>query len=383
MADLNYIDATLETKIVGQDSTGNRANYVGADSNGNMQTKDFADGTPGSAVPSVALQVGGSDGTNLRTVATDTSGRLKLAGSSYFHPVFNARVQSVTAVTSVNATSLTANITATKSGNTIIVAACCLAGTLTISDSASQSYSTATTIAGNTTQTSKIFYFPNTAAGVTTVTISSTSTTALNLVVTEYSGILTASPLDQTSTHGQTGTTSWTSNSTSATTQASELLIGTCMGTTHNNSVFTATAPWNSVATVLNNTGGANLELFIADQNVVATGTYAFTGTVNQSDDLYAAIATFKFVTPNMIVVVNSPTSIKTGAGILRKVVINTVGTGSASVTLYDNTTNSGTIIAVLSLLTAIGYVDYNLNFSTGLTMVVNSTIPDFTVVYD
>lgn len=81
MADLSYVQATLETKIIGQDSAGNNANYVTADSNGNMAVKDFADGTPGSAVPTVTTLVGGSDGTNLRTFKTDTSGDLFVVGN--------------------------------------------------------------------------------------------------------------------------------------------------------------------------------------------------------------------------------------------------------------------------------------------------------------
>ena len=39
-------------------------------------------GSAGSAVPPVSALVGGSDGANLRTFATDTSGRLGLVGSS-------------------------------------------------------------------------------------------------------------------------------------------------------------------------------------------------------------------------------------------------------------------------------------------------------------
>lgn len=39
-----------------------------------LPVKDTADGTPGSAVPAVAQQVAGSDGTNLRTIKTDSTG---------------------------------------------------------------------------------------------------------------------------------------------------------------------------------------------------------------------------------------------------------------------------------------------------------------------
>lgn len=392
MADLSYIQATQEVKIVGQDSTGNNVNFVGADTSGNMQVVDAADGpvTPGT-VASKSILTGGQFNTALpeltntqqSAIQLDQNGRMRLQGANYFHPVFTTRVQSVTALNSVLSTSVTATIAPTKAGNTIIVCAACNAGTLSITDSASQSYSTATTITGTVAQTSKIFYFPNTAAGVTSVTISSTSSTDLDLIVTEYSGILTASPLDKTSTNGQLASTSWTSNATATTTQGSELLIGSCMGNLHNTTTFTAGTGWTAVATVLSTRGGANLELFMEDQVVSSTGTYAATGTTSQNDNEYASIATFKYVTPNMVTPINTATTIKSGSGTLRKLAINTIGTGSANVILYDNTTNSGTIIATVSLTSAVGTLLYDLNFNTGLTIVVNSTTSDFTVTYD
>jgi len=60
MADLPYIQRDGEVKIVGQDSTGDTVNYVSADVNGNLLTKDYADGpvTPGT-VASVSQLMGG------------------------------------------------------------------------------------------------------------------------------------------------------------------------------------------------------------------------------------------------------------------------------------------------------------------------------------
>lgn len=43
-----------------------------------LKTQDAADGTPGSAAPATALLAAGSDGTNLRALATDASGRQKV-----------------------------------------------------------------------------------------------------------------------------------------------------------------------------------------------------------------------------------------------------------------------------------------------------------------
>ncbi|HXN74887.1 MAG TPA: hypothetical protein VN855_00160 [Candidatus Acidoferrum sp.] len=88
MADLTYIQATLETKIVGQDATGNNANYVSADANGNLFVKDYSTGpvTPG-AVASGSALIGGQFNTVLPTLTNtqqsaiqlDASGRLIIA----------------------------------------------------------------------------------------------------------------------------------------------------------------------------------------------------------------------------------------------------------------------------------------------------------------
>lgn len=74
-------------------------------------------------------------------------------------------------------------------------------------------------------------------------------------------------------------------------------------------------------------------------------------------------------------------TTIKTGAGRLRKVVVNTPAAGS-SVTLYDNTAASGAIIAVISTAAFLGEIEYDLPFSTGLEIVIAGGAPDITVVY-
>jgi hypothetical protein len=43
-----------------------------------LPTQDVSDGTPGSPVPASAMQVAGSDGTNLRSLSTDASGKVKV-----------------------------------------------------------------------------------------------------------------------------------------------------------------------------------------------------------------------------------------------------------------------------------------------------------------
>lgn len=77
-------------------------------------------------------------------------------------------------------------------------------------------------------------------------------------------------------------------------------------------------------------------------------------------------------------------TTIKSGAGILRRVVVNTKGTGSNTLTIYDNTSGTGTIIAVIDTTDKTANIDYGLAFSTGLTVVdATGTSADITVIYE
>lgn len=85
MADLTYIQSTLETKIIGQDASGNNLNYVSADANGNMLVRGYSSGpvTPGT-VAAVATLIAGQFNTALPTLSNtqqaafqlDSSGRL-------------------------------------------------------------------------------------------------------------------------------------------------------------------------------------------------------------------------------------------------------------------------------------------------------------------
>lgn len=74
---------------------------------------------------------------------------------------------------------------------------------------------------------------------------------------------------------------------------------------------------------------------------------------------------------------------IKTGAGILRKIVIGIAGTGGNKIVVYNNTTNTGSIIQQLST-SVIGEYDLNVDFTIGLTIVCSLGISsDFTVYYE
>ena len=78
-------------------------------------------------------------------------------------------------------------------------------------------------------------------------------------------------------------------------------------------------------------------------------------------------------------------TTIKSGAGILRRVVINTNGSASNTFAVYDNTSGSGTVIAAIDTVNGVsGHFEYNVAFSTGLTVVnATGTSADITVIYE
>lgn len=77
-------------------------------------------------------------------------------------------------------------------------------------------------------------------------------------------------------------------------------------------------------------------------------------------------------------------TTIKSGAGIFRRLVINTKGALSNTFTIYDNTAGSGTVIATVDTFNSTGSLEYGLAFSTGLTIVsASGTSANATVIYE
>ena len=77
-------------------------------------------------------------------------------------------------------------------------------------------------------------------------------------------------------------------------------------------------------------------------------------------------------------------TTIKSGAGIFRRLVINTKGVSSNTFTIYDNTAGSGTVIATVDTVNSTGSLEYGLAFSTGLTIVsAAGTSANATVIYE
>jgi hypothetical protein len=73
-------------------------------------------------------------------------------------------------------------------------------------------------------------------------------------------------------------------------------------------------------------------------------------------------------------------TTVKAGAGVLRRIVINT--SVASTVTVYDSLTGSGTTIATIAASAPVADLEYGLTFDRGLT-IVTAGASDLTVVFE
>jgi hypothetical protein len=72
-------------------------------------------------------------------------------------------------------------------------------------------------------------------------------------------------------------------------------------------------------------------------------------------------------------------TVVSTGAGVLKRIVVNTTANGA--ITVYDSESATGRVIAILKASVAEGSFEYDVEFGTGLT-VVTAAASDITVVF-
>lgn len=98
-----------------------------------------------------------------------------------------------------------------------------------------------------------------------------------------------------------------------------------------------------------------------------------------------SAVETTKKTSSFSHITTNTTTTVKSGAGVLRRIVINTKGSGANTLTIYNNTSGSGTTIGIIDTVNGVsGHFEYGVSFSTGLTIVTaNGTAADVTVIYE
>lgn len=75
-------------------------------------------------------------------------------------------------------------------------------------------------------------------------------------------------------------------------------------------------------------------------------------------------------------------TTVKSGSGILHTICVNTPA-ATETITIYDNTAASGTKIGIVTVFASTNpCLTYDVNFTTGLTLVTATASSDLTVSY-
>lgn len=91
-------------------------------------------------------------------------------------------------------------------------------------------------------------------------------------------------------------------------------------------------------------------------------------------------ISAYKFL--NIVLAAPTTTVVKSGPGILHTICINTPA-ATGTVTLYDNTAASGTLIGTITAFASTNpCFTYDAGFVTGLTIVTATAANDLTVTY-
>jgi hypothetical protein len=191
------------------------------------------------------------------------------------------------------ATSLTLN-SATTAGNCLVVGFTDEGGATTVTavklGGAADNFAQLVSVSGSGKSTSlaALWADPSCAGGQTAVAVTpGTAAVSPTMWAAEFSGIVTASPLDKSSSG--TGTTStWDSGATATTTQAVELWLGAVCAAS--SSATGPGAPWNNT-TVADGSGDNQVYGY---QIVSSTGTADYSGTGGGTGSWAAVVATLK-----------------------------------------------------------------------------------------
>jgi len=396
---------------------------------GSITATNASVSTTGSAVPGSATMLGGTDGTNLRAISTDSSGRPNVningtatvsgtvalsAGSAVIGHVITdsgsttAVTGNVTAVQSsgsnlhVNVDSApTTTVTGTVTANVGTTNGLALDATLTGGTQKTQIVSSGGTAAG-VDATNSLYTCPNQVEYASLSTSSSGTDLLPAATVGDVRAYHTVSfHFTSIGTGGQMQVQCSNDNSNWVT------MVGTQNGgygsgtgssvstiTTTGLYVYTLNAHYLRVHTTALTSGTATgvVDLFTSSPMLVignnTNATQSGIWTVQQGSTPSAtpwavniAAATSGGYSYSHLAS-NATTTVKSGAGFLHTITINTLGTADTA-TLYDNTTNSGTIIAVINTAVSQGTLTFDCAFSTGLTLVLSgTTAPDLTVNY-
>jgi hypothetical protein len=138
----------------------------------------------------------------------------------------------------------------------------------------------------------------NCAGGQTVVTVTPSSGASVGAVtVIEFSGVVTSSALDKSSTgHVDSGTTSFSSGTTATTSQADEVLVGAVTAQTNSTPTVTGpSSPWVNETSVAFNIGTGERFTHKAGYQIQSSaGTATYSGTISPSSAYSAIVITLK-----------------------------------------------------------------------------------------
>lgn len=316
-----------------------------------------------------------------------------------------AILQKANAVSTGSVASLAAAFASKNvAGNSIVVVAGCGNGTaMTVADTLGNTYTSAVQGANSTTFEAQIFYAVNVLAGTNTVTVTNAGSAASMAVeIYEVSGLLqqvVAQP-DQSSSGIGTGTTASTS-AIAASSPNSIAFLGVGIGTAAQNITVTSGTNWTADGGTngLVPTTPAGLFQFNSfSQFLSTTAPVTPKATVGSSEPWAAAAAIFKPVVLGVQgtvtlagynythITADTTTLVKTGSGILHAIIINSHG-ASATIEFDDALTHTGPVIGIITLPSTITSaipisLEYDVQFSTGLSITTGTATLDITVVW-
>lgn len=205
----------------------------------------------------------------------------------------------VTGISAASSTSLTLTLGSnTTSGNCLVVCAHVDAGNgaavsgITLGGAAGNFASAVALNTGTSGNGEAIWTDQGCAGGQTSIVISLSGGAGNGFllgIAYEFSGLLTTGAVDQSSSNALANVTSWSSNATGTTTQASEIFVGMCGGSGVSVTPVLAgpASPWVNVANV---NGTADDDTLIAGYDIVSsTGTATYSGTVSSGGNQYGA----------------------------------------------------------------------------------------------
>jgi hypothetical protein len=144
---------------------------------------------------------------------------------------------------------------------------------------------------GSTTESAFLYYYPNNPGGITSVAVMVTGTAGVSLLLAEFSGVATSSPLDQTGVAGA-GSGSTGSLTTPSTTYPGELAVSGWGVNTNKSQTWGESSGWTSTVTAAN--GGNTPSDLGRKLSTGAAGAVGETETWTTSAPNSGLVATFK-----------------------------------------------------------------------------------------